>query len=230
MLTALAFGGGEPVTTDEVFVYRNIFDLREPIMAGRMSETRAEPSLSTGKLIGDHGSPPWSTLTLFHNTVIAGGSRDALMASGSGATPERPKRVFHNIFFHTDRLPAYLMRPEGTHLTSDGNLFWSPTVDEKTVAGFFKKWRASPAFEANKKLYEPGSEANSLVTDPKLMNVSPKVAHSGYALAADSPAINAGAPVQVDPGDEDAAADEGKPDIGAIPAGGKMFSVGRQQP
>jgi hypothetical protein len=89
LLTALAFGGNEPNTHDQIYVYRNIFDIRLPINAGRMSETRAEPSLTTGKLIGDHGSPPWSTLTMAHNTIIAGGSRDALMAAGAGATLRR---------------------------------------------------------------------------------------------------------------------------------------------
>jgi hypothetical protein len=227
LLTALAFGGTEPVTNDEVFVYRNIFDLREPIMAARMSETRAEPSLSTGKLIGDHGSPPWSSLTLFHNTVIAGGSRDALMAAGAGATPERPKRVFNNIFFHTDRLPAYFVPAVGTNLVSDGNLFWSPSADDKVTAALFKKWQASPAIAENKKVYEPGSEANSLVADPRL-KLADKVSASDYRFSSGSPAVDAGVPIKLEIADEDHAKDQRQPDIGAIPADGKMFQAGRK--
>jgi hypothetical protein len=218
LLTALAFGGNEPNTHDQIYVYRNIFDLRQPIMAGRMSETKAEPSLNTGKLVGDHGSPPWSTMTLAHNTVIAGGSRDALMAAGAGATPERPKRVYNNLFFHTDRLPAYFVPAAGTNLISDGNLFWSPAADEKQAAALFKKWQASPAFTENKKLYEAGSDTHSVVADPKL---------NEYSLSPGSAAIDAGVEIKFEGFDPVAKEDQGRPDIGAIPAGGKLFPAGR---
>ena len=219
LLTALAFGGNEPNTHDQIYVYRNVFDLREPIMAARMSETRAEPSLNTGKLVGDHGSPPWSAMTLAHNTVIASGSRDALMAAGAGATPERPKRVYNNLFVHTDRLPAYFVPAAGTNLISDGNLFWSPATDEKQATALFKKWQASPSFAENKKLYAAGSDGHSVVADPRL---------NEYAPGNGSAAIDAGVEVKFegfDPANKD---DAGKPDIGAIPAGGKMFSAGRR--
>lgn len=218
LLTALAFGGNEPNTHDQIYVYRNVFDMRLPINAGRMSETRAEPSLTTGKLIGDHGSPPWSTLTIAHNTIIAGGSRDALMAAGAGATPERPKRVFNNLFFHTERLPAYFVPAAGTNLISDGNLLWSPSVDEKTAAAIFKKWQASPSMAENKKLYEAGSESHSLVADPNL---------DGFQLSTGSAAIDAGVALKFEGFDPTSKEDQGRPDIGAIPAGGKMFHAGR---
>ena len=218
LLTALAFGGNEPNTHDQIFVYRNVFNLREPVMAARMSETKAEPSLTTGKLIGDHGSPPWSTLTFAHNTVIAGGNRDALMSAGSGATPERPKRVFNNLFSHTDRLPAYTIPAVGANLISDGNFFWAPSTDEKVAAALFKKWQASPAFVENKKLYEAGNENHSLVADPQL---------DRYELSVGSAAIDAGVEVKFEGFDPSEKSDAGKPDIGAIPAGGKMFKAGR---
>lgn len=220
LLTALAFGGNEPNTHDQIYVYRNIFDMRQPILAGRMSETRAEPSLTTGKLIGDHGSPPWSTLTIAHNTIIASGSRDALMAAGAGATPERPKRVFNNLFFHTDRLPNYFVPAVGTNLISDGNLFWSPSTDEKTAAAIFKKWQSSPSLAENKKIYEAGSESHSLVADPKL---------NGFELSPGSGAIDAGVEMKFEVFDPQVKEDQGRPDIGAIPAGGKMFVAGRYE-
>ncbi|WP_254513258.1 right-handed parallel beta-helix repeat-containing protein [Anatilimnocola floriformis] len=225
LLTALAFGGNEPNTHDQIFVYRNVFNLREKVMAGRMSENNPKPTLTTGKLIGDHGSPPWSTLTFAHNTVIAGGNRDALMSAGSGATPERPKRVFNNLFLHTDRLPPYLVPAVGANLISDGNLFWSPSADEKTAAAFFKKWQASPAFAENKKLYEAVSESHSLVADPQL-DVANPLFHS-YELSVGNAAIDAGADVKFEGFDPTDKSDADRPDIGAIPAGGKMFKVGR---
>ena len=218
LLTALAFGGNEPNNHDKVYVYRNIFDMRLPIMAARMSETRAEPSLTTGKLIGDHGSPPWSALVMAHNTVIASGSRDTLMAAGAGATPERPKAVWNNLFFHTDRLPAYFIPAAGANLTSDGNLFWSPSADEKVTAAFFKKWQASPSFAENKKNYSAGNESQSVVADPKL---------AGYELQPGSAAIDAGINMKFPFVDNSAKSDEGRADIGALPAGAKLFAVGR---
>jgi hypothetical protein len=68
MLTALAFGGSEPTTDDQVYVYRNVFDLRFPVNTGRPSAQQAAPQFHAGKLIGDHGSPPWPALLFYHNT------------------------------------------------------------------------------------------------------------------------------------------------------------------
>ena len=160
-------------------------------------------------------------MTIAHNTVIASGSRDALMAAGAGATPDRPKRVYNNLFLHTDRLPVYFVPAAGTNLISDGNLFWSPSTDEKQAAALFKKWQASPAFAENKKLYEAGSDSHSVVADPQLKE---------YVPGSGSAAIDAGVEARFggfDPTNKD---DSGRPDIGAIPAGGQMFSVGRRAP
>ncbi len=56
-LTAPAFGGSEDAR-DHVFIYRNLFDLRPAVLAGRFSVRDRELRVSHGKLMGDHGSPP----------------------------------------------------------------------------------------------------------------------------------------------------------------------------
>jgi hypothetical protein len=106
----------------------------------------------------------------------------------------------------------------GTNLISDGNLFWSPSVDEKTAAAIFKKWQASPSLAENKKLYEAGSDSHSLVADPKL---------DGFQLSTGSAAIDAGVAMKFEGFDPTSKEDQGRPDIGAIPAGGKVFPAGR---
>jgi hypothetical protein len=51
-------------------------------------------------------------------------------------------------------------------LQVDGNLYWHPGALDKQKAGFFTKYRASPAYERSKKAYPPGFDTNSLVADP----------------------------------------------------------------
>ncbi|QDU26410.1 hypothetical protein ETAA8_14880 [Anatilimnocola aggregata] len=229
LLTALAFGGNEPNTHDLIYVYRNIFDLRQPIMASRMSETKPEPSLTSGKLIGDHGSPPWSTTTIAFNTVIASGCRDAGMTAAGAASLERPRRVFNNLFIHTDRLPAISLPAVGLNLISDGNLYWAESIDAKTTDAFFKKYRATPFLAENKKLYEAGSESHSLIADPKLMKLAAEPAQSDYRIQTGSAAINSGVELAWEGFDPLSKEDQGQPDLGAIPHGGAMFEVGRHR-
>src|SRR5205807_2202532 len=63
-LTALAFGGPEKVNEDTIYLYRNIIDLRESVQFGRPSVKQPKPNLVHGKVMGDHGSPPWSTMMI----------------------------------------------------------------------------------------------------------------------------------------------------------------------
>jgi hypothetical protein len=49
-LTALAFGGSEPVNTDEVYIYRNLIEQRTPIATGRpASAADKQPRFSYGR-------------------------------------------------------------------------------------------------------------------------------------------------------------------------------------
>jgi hypothetical protein len=219
MLTALAFGGPEPAAPDKVFVYRNVFDLRGGVQTGRPTARRAAPGLTSGKLIGDHGSPPWSAMNVYHNTVVtAGQSRDAAMASFGGTRAGHPRRVFNNIFLHGGKLPALMPPDPAANVVADGNLYWAPGTPEKTAAAFFDKFRKSPAFLLSKKLHAPGSTTNCRVADPRL--------DKDFRPGAESPLIDAGVELPADWPDPLRQADKGKPDIGAIPAGGEPLRVG----
>ena len=148
-LTALAFGGSEE-TRDKVFVYRNIFDLRPAVLTGRPSVRDRELRVSHGKLMGDHGSPPWSAMTFYHNTVLAKEqARDASMAALS-ATRNQPRRTFNNLFVHFERLPGFMPPVSDLSIEADGNLYWAPGTDEKSAASLFQRYRQSKEIESTR--------------------------------------------------------------------------------
>ena len=213
MLTALAFGGTETETRDKVYIYRNIFDLRTPILTGRASAKKAESNASTGKVIGDHGSPPWSAMNIYHNTFIAQeASRDIAMATVGASKIGHPRRVFNNIYLHLDRLPGYVPPLAASNAVEDGNLYWS-IREAKSPADLFTRYRASPEFAESKKLYPAGSSSHSMAVDPQLKLLN----QSDFRLSKDSPAIDAGVPIPEDWPDPLRKLDMGKLDIGALP-------------
>lgn len=228
LLTCLAYGGTEAVAPDHVFVYRNLFDLRAPVNTGRPSTKNAEPSFSSGHLIGDHGSPPWSAMNIYQNTIVqADQNRDASMSSMGGARTGNPRRVFNNIFFHIKKLPSFLPPLAAHDSVGDGNLYWSPSADEKQAAALFKKYRDSAEFKASQAIYEPGSTTNSIVGDPKFTSFSTEpFAKNDYRPAEGSAALKAGIKIPADWPDPLRNAD-GKPDIGAFPKDVASWTVGR---
>src|SRR5439155_25734688 len=138
--------------------------LRRKVPIGRPSTRRPQAVYSTGKVIGDHGSPPWPAMDLYHNTfVMAEASRQADMATLGGPKPERPRRVFNNVFLHLGRLAGFVGPDSANGAVEDGNLYWAPGVEAKTAAAFFQRFRASERFAQSKKLHPPGSTTHSLV-------------------------------------------------------------------
>lgn len=228
-LTMLAYGGTESVNTDQIHFYRNIIDLRKPLNIGRPN-AKSPGAVNTyaGHVMGDHGSPPWPSLFSYHNTVISrepGRAADFLFTSG--ATADRPRRSFNNIFVHGSRLPTFNVS-ESPYIQSDGNLFWQPGLDVKTAAPFFTVYRGTSAFANSKKFYPPGFDAHSLATDPRFVKFSiDPLEMNDYRLQPGSPALNAGVPIPVDWPDPLREADKGKPDIGALPLGAEPFRIGR---
>lgn len=224
MLTALAFGGPEAVTDDEVFVYRNVFDLRGRIGTGRPTTRKPDPNFSAGKLIGDHGSPPWSAINFYHNTVVASEpSRDAAMATFGGIRAGHPRRVFNNVFLHLQRLPALVPPPADADCVFDGNLYWSPEANAVAMEKSLAKFRASPQFAASKERYAAGSASHDRVADPQVELAADRVG----VLAAGSPAVNGGVELSAEWPNSVQTKDDGAPDMGALPLGQPSPPVGR---
>lgn len=221
LLTPLAFGGDRPEANDRVFIYRNLFDLTKPVNTGRPSTRQPLPSFSSGKPLGDHGSPPWSAMSIYHNTfVMAEPARDAAMNALGSNREGHPRRVFNNLFLHRGRLPGFFIPPTEHNVISDGNWYWSPHAEEQQVTGLFAKYLKSPEFEASKQVYPGGCESNSRCADPQVVrfDANPSADYDVH-LAKGSPLIDAGVAIPVDWPDPAREHDAGRPDIGAFPFG-----------
>lgn len=228
-LTPIAFGGPED-TRDEVFVYRNVFDLRGGVTYNRPSE--ADPDVkphAAERVFSDHGSPPWPKLAIYHNTFIAQRGRIDLGSLG-GIRPGHPRAVFNNIYFNFENLGG--LQPPAPELgQEDGNLYWSPTAKDATSAAatLFARYRQSPAFEHSKAVYPPGFTAHSLAADPQFENISADPAEPiDLRLRATSPAINAGVALPADFPDSLRHLDRDEPDLGAVPLGADFLISGRR--
>jgi len=215
ILTPLAFGGDRPETDDQVYIARNVFDLRLPVLTGRPSTKNPAAGSSSGKPLGDHGSPPWSAMNIYHNTfIMAEPARDAAMNALGSNRAGHPRRVFNNLFVHLARLPALVAPAAEDDVVSDGNWYASSIASEQQVAKFFTKYRASPAVASGRGKYPPGSEAASRAGDPRLDMTT-------LAPDGDSPLKDAGVAIPDDWPDPWRERDAGKPDIGALPAAEK---------
>ena len=227
-LTMFAYGGAEPKTTDRIFFYRNIVDLRAAVRTGRPATADGTVTSYAGKLTGDHGSPPWPTMFSYHNTIIAREpSRSADMGASQGATADRPRRVFNNVFVHGGKLPPITVPATGD-VQSDGNIFWKPDLVPNEAAAFLSTFRGSKAFEDSRRLYPPGFDAHSRAADPLLVHAASDAQRSDdFRLQPASPAVNAGVVLPEDWPDPLRPLDPGAPDIGALPLGIESLAVGR---
>jgi hypothetical protein len=223
-LTALAFGGPEELNNDVAYIYRNVIDLRHPLRTGRPSTKNPQGGASTGKVMGDHGSPPWSAMRIYHNTcVMAGASRSADMGFLDACTPERPRQVFNNLHVHLAKLPL-ISGPAPEAAIYDGNLYWSPGIDAKQAAKAFAKFRASPLVEAGKKLYPPGLHNASRIGDPRFAGEKSVELIDAFRLGKGSAARGAGVDLPAAFPDSE---QNGSRDIGAISEGAR-WRTGRR--
>ena len=239
-LTALAFGGPEQRNTDRVFIYRNLLQLNTQVATGRPTLKGELCRLTSSNPMGDHGSPPWSAMWIYHNTVhtLDAGRNAECNMTGATTVVERPRHFVNNLLTtgyrplagtnhaalsaetaaKPPRAPLVVVPAPGLGL-SDGNLYWFAQVDPTLQEAIFAKYRKSPEFAESSKAYEGGFTSRSLTADPKLDERDvPK---------AGSPAIDAGAPIPAEWPDPLREQDAGRPDIGALPVGGTPLEVGR---
>lgn len=127
-LTSMAFGVGHgrqkalPIgyqTGSGVYVYRNVFDFRRPVMYHWPSGPGQEITF-LGRLSGDHGGLTWEPIWFYQNTVIGGEPPFRGYYGGGLATHLNggtQRRVFNNIFLQFVGLPGQVL-PE-IHLPPD---------------------------------------------------------------------------------------------------------------
>ena len=121
-LTVFAFGvghGRQKMTPTGrqagagVFIYRNVFDFRQPVMYAQPEEGVAEWT-SYGRAAGDHGGPLWEPMTIYHNTVISHGPPfRSMYAAGFGGHLAGGSRreVFNNLFVQATGRMGGVMPP-----------------------------------------------------------------------------------------------------------------------
>ncbi len=226
VLTAFAFGGAETETRDQIYIYRNIVDLRESVPTARPGGKVLEPRYSNGHVMGDHGSPPWSAMNIYHNLFVqADQARSAGMATLTSTKSGKPRRVFNNVFYHLAKLPAFGAPVDDAW--EDGNLYYSPKLTEKEIAQYFVKYRASPLFAASKKDYPAGFSTHSRVGSPGVAILEEGTLP--WRLAKGSLSVDAGVELPKSWPDPLRETDAGASDIGPLPLETDMFSVGRKR-
>jgi hypothetical protein len=212
--TTLAFAEAEDHKPNAigpgVYVFRNVFDLRTGTFG--WPPKRADdptPLLAQGRMCGDHGSPTWEPLFFYENTVLSAGPayRDyygVMLVMGTRGTV---RRIFDDIFVQVDGDPGLVVPSPGDDLQIDGNLLWGVTSGPSVQGDFFARAR-------------PG--AHDLFADPRFVDLR----GGDLRLGANSPAIDAGVAIPSSWPDTLRASDRGAPDIGALPAGAPMLTVG----
>jgi len=228
-----------------IYIFRNIVDHRQGILPGRRGTERGmrrELNVRHTNPFVIHGGHPniIGPLHVYQNTFISHfgpghvGIQDRARTYAQStlfyASTNYPRRVFNNLFVYlngivpmaTNTLPNV---EEDVQL--DGNLHWDIQAENPNDLGSFNAFRATSMFEATKKRYPPGWEANALVADPKFMAFDPQPrATNDYRLKADSPAKAAGIALPADLEDPFRPKD-GRPDTGALPSGEQPWSYGR---
>jgi hypothetical protein len=218
-----------------MFVYRNVIDLRGGTYSAPPTESDASGEFlrREGHLVGDHGSPTYPVLRFYHNTVLRHTPvfRDYfLFGLGAQGLRHSERDVFNNLFVQTERLPGvnFAGMKQAELLREGGNLIWGLKDGPSTKGDPFAKFRASALFQESRKRHEPGWTTDDRVANPRFRNLPPdESAAADLRLASDSPAINAGQKLPLDWPDPLRTADEGKPDIGALPEGAEPWGVGQ---
>lgn len=217
-----------------VFVYRNVFDMR----GGTYSAPPREPDPSgsflarEGHLVGDHGSPIWPVMHVYHNTFLRESPvfRDYyLFGLGAQGLRHTERHVFNNIFVQMDRVPGvgFVGMKEAARVREGGNLIWGvaqgPTADDP-----FAKFRSSALFADSRKPYAAGWTTHDKFADPLFTELkSGWTEVSDLRLRPDSPAIDAGVRVPViDWHDPLRLDDAAEPDLGALPVNTEPWGVG----
>lgn len=199
-----------------VYIFRNVFDLREGTY-GWIPKDASPAALLASRMVGDHGSPVWEPIWFYQNTVINAGPayRDLYGLAMAQATKGTKRRLFNNLFVQIAGTPGLAVPSATDDLEADGNWLWGLRTGAAVQGDFFARRKPGPAgLGAHDRFGDP--KLAHLVDNDAALDVRPTtggVIDAGVALPAAWP-------------DPLRAADRGKPDAGALPAGAPMLQVG----
>ncbi|MCA9173899.1 MAG: hypothetical protein KDB14_05370 [Planctomycetales bacterium] len=232
-----------PLDHDEgsgVHIYRNVFDMRGGVYKSPPAEPDATGAYLRGEghLAGDHGSPIWPVMRVYHNTFV----RETpvfrnyfLFGLGAQGLRQNERDVFNNLFVQTDRVPGVvILGKDPGKLREGGNLIWGvtegrelPDEPAKASALWFAKFRRSPLFALSQQVHEPGWTTQDRVADPRFVKLSSAVGEADdLRLRDDSPAIDFGRPLPESWPDPLRSQDDEHPDSGALPRGVEPARIG----
>lgn len=215
-LTTFAFGLGRGQESDPgtgTSVYRNVIDLRQPVMYRHPLPEDMEIT-NFGRLCGDHASPVWEPLKFYHNTVFTqeGAFRGAYAAGWGGSTRGTQRYLFNNVFVQELGLPGLVIQlAKPDLLQADGNLHWSYDVAATRSSDFPSRLKTVAMQNED----EWGK--HDLFANPRFKSDRDTDDEPAFRLSADSPAINAGVVLPEAWPDPLRTIDQGKPDMGAYP-------------
>lgn len=147
-LTALAFGvghGRQSITPDGriatgkgVFLMRNVFDFREPVMYGR-PRSSDDAIDASGRPLGDHGGLVWEPMWIYHNTIVAPSAawRNYYAYGFAQGIRSSDRQIINNIIWQASKQPGAVFRMSDGDLRFDGNLHWSPDAEDNAQEKLF---------------------------------------------------------------------------------------------
>ncbi|MBI3269251.1 MAG: hypothetical protein HYZ53_09535 [Planctomycetes bacterium] len=219
------------------YIARNVLDLRVPVYS-RLPRSAADPQevANFGRACIDHGSPVWPLWRIYHNTVLYReftGNRRLYGAGMVQALRGTARWVENNVFVHMTELPETNFADGESDLVADYNLLWSLAKGAAYEGDFLAQARrpatkkSLPWFEASKRRYPDGWTAHDRFADPRFASLPAEWAQPAKLTPLPgSPVIDAGVALPADWPDPVRGQDEGKPDLGAIPAGVEPWPVG----
>ncbi len=220
--------------TGDVYVYRNIVDLRAGVNVDRPGPKDKKGKVASYHVFLTHGREllGMESLAFYQNTFVSNALGNSFAHRTWANTTERTKRrVFNNLCVYLNNYPPLDVAnaPKGHDMVLDGNLHWCPLPDAKEPDRFLDAVRGCAASAANKKAYPAGWAANDLVGDPRFVEFAADPAKpADYRLKKDSPAAAKGVVLPRELEDPLRPKDSARPDIGALPAGAEVPKVGRQ--
>lgn len=216
-----------------VYIFRNVIDQRAGVYY--VLPAKADPTgaflHAEVHLVSGHSGPVYPVMRVYHNTILRRTPvfRDHYLFGLGAAGLDRTERdVFNNIFVQMDQVPGvqFIGIKAAKDLREGGNLLWGMKEGPKLKVDPFAKFRASPLFAESRKRYEPGWTTQDRIANPRFVKLSADEVRADLRLQADSPAVNTGQPVPHAWPDPLRDADKGLPDVGALPLGAEVWSVG----
>lgn len=222
-----AHGRGGP--GGDIYIYRNIMDLRRPMHINRPTPKNPDGKFGLGHSVYfRHGKfLSGENLHFYQNTALIGGITYA--GSMWDAGPGAKSRVFNNLVLYREGYPTRWVKAEveGIDLQMDGNLHWALKVAAAASTNYFTARFALHPAGTNQNEVLAGWEIHSFSADPKLqvLQADWRTAND-YRLLPGSAAIGKGVPLPKEYEDPLRPAWDSSPDIGALPSGTAPLRVG----